>query len=175
MLEVWFAGCHSDVGGGAVGNETYHAFANISLWWMVKQVILSNCGVLFDAAAVRTAASGVSTIVSPAHPVPTTGTDLFAGVNAEIRSIVDDEIQSIVNDEIQAVVDGGMQAGVDNGIHAVINDELKKAPWKWWFLEIFPARYEWQDPNGKWRSRVRCVSLNSIRFNWSPLSGTAAF
>ncbi|KAF8627442.1 hypothetical protein AX17_006256, partial [Amanita inopinata Kibby_2008] len=45
VLEVWFAGCHSDVGGGAVLNGSPHSLANITLRWMVREVMTSQCGV----------------------------------------------------------------------------------------------------------------------------------
>lgn len=79
VLEVWFSGCHSgksddlelfgsctflsflrlstyfsitDVGGGSVLNSVPHSLANITLSWMVRQVIDSQCGILFDEAAL---------------------------------------------------------------------------------------------------------------------------
>jgi len=55
VLEVWFVGCHSDVGGGAVEDKVLHSLANVSLGWMAKQVILSGCGIKFDAKALETA------------------------------------------------------------------------------------------------------------------------
>jgi uncharacterized protein (DUF2235 family) len=48
VMEVWFAGCHSDVGGGAVTDNTKHSLAQISLRWMVKEVMNSECGIIFD-------------------------------------------------------------------------------------------------------------------------------
>jgi hypothetical protein len=41
-----------DVGGGAVTNQTQHSLANITLQWMVREVIASECGILFDNAAL---------------------------------------------------------------------------------------------------------------------------
>lgn len=41
-----------DVGGGAVSNTTDHSLADISLRWMVRQVVLSQCGITFDSAAL---------------------------------------------------------------------------------------------------------------------------
>ncbi|KAF8722698.1 hypothetical protein AX14_009658 [Amanita brunnescens Koide BX004] len=52
VLEVWFAGCHSDVGGGSVPNETEHELANITLRWMVQEIMASQCGILFDEPAL---------------------------------------------------------------------------------------------------------------------------
>ncbi|KAF9653862.1 hypothetical protein BDM02DRAFT_3086688 [Thelephora ganbajun] len=58
--EVWFAGCHADVGGGTVADGCRYSLANISLRWMVKQVVLSQCGILFDQAALRRADIDIS-------------------------------------------------------------------------------------------------------------------
>ncbi|KAF8274310.1 hypothetical protein EI94DRAFT_1714137 [Lactarius quietus] len=37
VREVWFAGCHSDIGGGAVRDDTPHSLARISLRWMIHE------------------------------------------------------------------------------------------------------------------------------------------
>ncbi|KAF9525477.1 hypothetical protein CPB83DRAFT_859310 [Crepidotus variabilis] len=52
VQEVWFVGCHSDVGGGAVSNDTPHSLANISLRWMVREAIKADCGIQFDDDAL---------------------------------------------------------------------------------------------------------------------------
>ncbi|KAI6012771.1 hypothetical protein F5J12DRAFT_904840 [Pisolithus orientalis] len=36
--EVWFAGCHCDVGGGSVENGTRHSLARIPLRWMIREI-----------------------------------------------------------------------------------------------------------------------------------------
>ncbi|KAF8758689.1 hypothetical protein RHS01_02885 [Rhizoctonia solani] len=53
VLEVWFAGCHSDVGGGEERNDAEYSLSNISLRWMVRQIILSQCGIQFNNDALR--------------------------------------------------------------------------------------------------------------------------
>ncbi|KAH7905545.1 hypothetical protein BJ138DRAFT_1017569 [Hygrophoropsis aurantiaca] len=45
--EVWFAGCHCDIGGGAVPNGTRHSLARIPLRWMIRQCFIANTGILF--------------------------------------------------------------------------------------------------------------------------------
>ncbi|KAF8073979.1 hypothetical protein FPV67DRAFT_1739295 [Lyophyllum atratum] len=55
VLEVWFSGCHSDVGGGAVDDAEKHSLANISLRWMVQEVQRARCGILFDDYALERA------------------------------------------------------------------------------------------------------------------------
>ncbi|KAH9480717.1 hypothetical protein JR316_0007317 [Psilocybe cubensis] len=55
VLEVWFSGCHSDVGGGAVSNDTVDSLANISLRWMVREAMAAACDIKFDAEALKRA------------------------------------------------------------------------------------------------------------------------
>ncbi|KZP18959.1 hypothetical protein FIBSPDRAFT_1045889 [Athelia psychrophila] len=52
-LEVWFAGCHSDVGGGSVPDTTENSLSQTTLRWMVREIITSQCGILLDSAAMR--------------------------------------------------------------------------------------------------------------------------
>ncbi|KAJ6583965.1 hypothetical protein DFH09DRAFT_1433942 [Mycena vulgaris] len=56
VLEVYFSGCHADVGGGAVENGVARSLSDITLRWMVNQIRTSTCGVLFDQQALARAA-----------------------------------------------------------------------------------------------------------------------
>lgn len=47
--EVWFAGCHCDVGGGSVKNRTAHSLARIPLRWMIRECFRMKTGIIFDA------------------------------------------------------------------------------------------------------------------------------
>lgn len=49
VLEVWFAGCHADIGGGAVKNEVRHKLSQIPLRWMIRQCFECNTGIIFKA------------------------------------------------------------------------------------------------------------------------------
>jgi uncharacterized protein (DUF2235 family) len=52
VLEVWFAGAHADVGGGAVRNETRHVLARIPLRWMIRETFKCNTGILYKRDAL---------------------------------------------------------------------------------------------------------------------------
>jgi len=52
-LEVWFAGAHCDVGGGAVPNHTRHSLARIPLRWMIRECFRCQTGIIFDAKMLR--------------------------------------------------------------------------------------------------------------------------
>ncbi|KAG8918945.1 hypothetical protein FRC01_001563 [Tulasnella sp. 417] len=51
VKEVWFAGCHADVGGGSVNNNKTNTLANPSLVWMVNEILGSDVPVLFKKKA----------------------------------------------------------------------------------------------------------------------------
>ena len=48
VKEVFFTGCHADVGGGAVLNHTRHSLAKIPLRWMLRQSFKCNTGLSFN-------------------------------------------------------------------------------------------------------------------------------
>ncbi|KAJ7464704.1 hypothetical protein B0H11DRAFT_72259 [Mycena galericulata] len=63
VLEVWFSGCHTDIGGGAVANGVARSLSDITLRWMVRQVMASSCDILFDQAAL--ARESISSFPTP--------------------------------------------------------------------------------------------------------------
>ncbi|KAI0702283.1 hypothetical protein BC835DRAFT_1263977 [Cytidiella melzeri] len=83
VLEVWFAGCHADVGGGSTPNSTVHALSDISLRWMVRQVVQAQCGIQFDNEAIARAGIPASAILGSVS----TGTDIDAvqPINDELK------------------------------------------------------------------------------------------
>ncbi|KAM6494785.1 Uncharacterized alpha/beta hydrolase domain (DUF2235) domain containing protein [Amanita muscaria] len=48
VKEVWFSGCHADVGGGTHKSQSRQSLSSIPLCWMVKESILANTDILFD-------------------------------------------------------------------------------------------------------------------------------
>lgn len=53
-LEVWFSGCHGDVGGGSVKTGTTNSLARIALRWMIGECFKVNTGIIFKEAGLRT-------------------------------------------------------------------------------------------------------------------------
>ncbi|KAF9444739.1 hypothetical protein P691DRAFT_736039 [Macrolepiota fuliginosa MF-IS2] len=51
--EVWFAGCHCDVGGGSVRNDVRPSLAHIPLRWMIRQIFKTETGILFKADDIK--------------------------------------------------------------------------------------------------------------------------
>lgn len=63
VKEVWFAGCHSDVGGGNVQNTVSSSLAGISLRWMVREIQRSQCGIQFDNQALAKFGCDITTLM----------------------------------------------------------------------------------------------------------------
>ncbi|KAH9167852.1 hypothetical protein EDB89DRAFT_1995238 [Lactarius sanguifluus] len=53
VREVWFAGCHADVGGGSVPNETENCLARISLRWMILECFRTGTGIRFRKGSLK--------------------------------------------------------------------------------------------------------------------------
>ncbi|KAH6911504.1 hypothetical protein BKA70DRAFT_1267909 [Coprinopsis sp. MPI-PUGE-AT-0042] len=52
VLEVWFIGTHSDVGGGNTLNQDRNSLSHVPLRWMVREVLKSSCGIRFSQEAL---------------------------------------------------------------------------------------------------------------------------
>ncbi|KAJ7740261.1 hypothetical protein DFH07DRAFT_982833 [Mycena maculata] len=65
VLEVWFAGCHSDIGGGAVADGVARSLSDITLRWMVRQAMASECDIQFDNEALARAQISPTSSIEP--------------------------------------------------------------------------------------------------------------
>ena len=160
MQEVWFAGCHSDVGGGAVKDTVRYSLGDISLRWMVKQVILSQCGIRFDAAALRRADIDVSTIFL-ADPAQQTVDQLWRRKSEAEAITISSALLAPTGGDGSG---GGMiWKGKENDVEEQVllqeedvltdaHDKLKSQPW-WWFLELMPMKFVCQEADGQWKSK----------------------
>lgn len=147
---------HPDIGGGNVQDDIEVSLAQITLHWMVEQVIQSQCGILFDDDKLVNIGFKLSTL--PLQPLATCGqisldsrindpaaSEAGATCNLDIGCSVVRELpnQPIPNPEtypehLDAV--------------APLFDELKINKF-WWLLEIVPVSYAWQDSNGVWHTK----------------------
>ncbi|KAF8882160.1 hypothetical protein CPB84DRAFT_221766 [Gymnopilus junonius] len=68
--EVWFAGCHCDIGGGSVANGTRPNLAHISLRWMIRECFRKNSGMIFDSEHIKIIGIEPSSIYPIVKPRP---------------------------------------------------------------------------------------------------------
>jgi len=173
MQEVWFAGCHSDVGGGAVEDAVRYSLGDISLRWMVKQVILSQCGIKFDTIALRRADIDVSTIFLTGPEQQTVEQLWRRKSEAEAVTISSTPLTpSGEGDSGEDMIQKGKEKGAEAQVWPQEQDVLTdthdqlKSQQMWWALELMPMKFTWQEADGTWKSKWGYGLTNIIlRFN----------
>ncbi|KAI3318804.1 hypothetical protein HD806DRAFT_511020 [Xylariaceae sp. AK1471] len=170
-LEVWFMGCHADIGGGAVDNNSRHMLSRIPLRWMIRQCFECDTGILFDMA--RLAEQGLDVVnLWPKYKKPTVPTKdpsprLMAKYKKKILAPVQRRSTFLPIGEENNTVEG---APTDEDLNYILpseadedyfdsketpHDQLKDAK-SWWILEIWPVKIRVlaQDKEA-WEKRVR--------------------
>ncbi|KAJ7468103.1 hypothetical protein FB451DRAFT_1340416 [Mycena latifolia] len=150
--EVWFSGCHCDVGGGSVENDTEHTLARIPLRWIIRECFKTHSGIMFECEGLRNLGidpAGLYPHVKP-RPPPLPIGDL------RIRSIPSAKAKSKAQQEAALSNYSNTQAAPVNcpteeeqdlqDALAPVYDVLGRSS-LWWILEFLPLRqyYECAD------------------------------
>ncbi|CAL1708268.1 unnamed protein product [Somion occarium] len=145
VKEVWFAGCHCDVGGGSVPNDTRHNLARIPLRWMIRQCFLTNTGIRFHSSLLKKVgldSASLYPIVQPRPPAlyftPThnrTPTDAtLVGTEDSDKHLTEEEED--LKDALSPVY-----------------DQLLLKPF-WWILELLPLSQRYQRKDNTWIEKI---------------------
>jgi hypothetical protein len=126
--EMWFVGVHTDIGGGSTPDSEAHSLANISLRWMMQEIVRADCGILFDfdAFAQWGIPIDIGRNLNPSTPNHAGGNGSGTGGPATEISQAD---------------------GLD--VVQPMHDQLVAVP-AWWLLEIIPTSYTYQNAENKW-------------------------
>ncbi|KAJ7738305.1 hypothetical protein B0H16DRAFT_1424826 [Mycena metata] len=164
--EVWFSGCHCDVGGGSVDNGTEHNLARIPLRWMVRECFKTNSGIMFDTEGLRSIGldpDSLYPLVQPRPPALPIG-------NLHIQSIPSTKSKATVQAEIDVAVShvagGDLTTGAaaplkseeEADLHDALSpiyDQLRLKWWFWWIMELLPIRQRHQRGDNTWASHFR--------------------
>ncbi|KAK0221275.1 hypothetical protein IW262DRAFT_1296008 [Armillaria fumosa] len=166
--EVWFAGCHCDVGGGSVQNSTRYSLSRIPLRWMVRECFKAKTGIMFDADHLRLIGLDPATLypsVIPRPPALSVGSSVIstgrtkASFSERIISMfrrrpfpVSDEGQAIVQEiSIEDPPIGTEEEEELRDALSLIYDQLNISK-SWWILELIPLEFRQQLGNGEWLS-----------------------
>ncbi|KAF7987010.1 hypothetical protein HWV62_103 [Athelia sp. TMB] len=68
VLEVWFAGCHGDVGGSSVPDAVRLSLSQITLHWMLREIVAAQCGIRFDNDALALVGFDPTAPVTSSNP-----------------------------------------------------------------------------------------------------------
>jgi hypothetical protein len=114
-----------DVGGGDLPNDTPNQLSDISLRWMVRQIIESGCPIWLNADQLAS------------HGIIYLARDGQTGETA--RGLV-------------RLVEAFDRESIKGKIHDALSSW--KAWWIWWILEILPTAMRWQDVNNVWERKT---------------------
>ncbi|OJA19273.1 hypothetical protein AZE42_04491 [Rhizopogon vesiculosus] len=155
--EVWFSGCHCDIGGGSVKNGTRNSLARIPLRWMLRECFKLKVGILFHRDMFKDIGMDPATLYPLVErPPPIYQPPRVASAPGTPDSTVKAHVlprPKVVNDgsAVIAYSDGGdfVNEEVEDLLDAMspIYDQLTKLPW--WILEVIPQplRYQADEDN----------------------------
>ncbi|KAF7302364.1 Zn(2)-C6 fungal-type domain-containing protein [Mycena chlorophos] len=171
--EVWFAGAHCDVGGGAAKNGTRNYLARIPMRWMIRQCFALNTGIVFHADMLRLVGLEPDMLyphvrprpppVLPSHSPTTSEAPSSTRKKWSLRrstrssaSTSSSQVSQKYKSDTVASRAGTIAERTDDFVNEEeedladamcdINDELKLAP-AWWILELIPQQLRYQDHN----------------------------
>nr|GAT46931.1 predicted protein [Mycena chlorophos] len=176
--EVWFAGCHCDVGGGSVSNETTTNLARIPLRWMIRECFRANSGIMFDCAGLRAIGLDPDSLYPFVKPRPP---PLEVPRGSGMRVLDVRTAERGASDAKDADADTDPDAGTDvpeqppaahtyktEEEHDLLDtlspvyDQLSLA-WFWWVLEILPLKQRYQRGDNQWVTTI-WANLGRARF-----------
>jgi uncharacterized protein (DUF2235 family) len=158
--EVWFAGVHTDVGGGSVENGTRNSLARISLRWMIRECFRTNTGIMFHRSMFKDIGMDPKSIYPhvehrppPIFQTPPPRSPPGTPDSAKAYSVPAPEV--IASDPtIVAYGDGGTFVSEEQEDLAdalcPTYDQLKIHLY-WWILEVIPQKLHYQrDEDDRW-------------------------
>lgn len=162
--EVWFAGCHADIGGGAVPNSERHKLAQIPLRWMIRQTFECNTGIRFKTKKLAEFGIDVHTLWpkyralnTPTHGPPPSFLEKYEK-GLPPRSVRRGKLVPTEHYEqgerlyhLQSHTDEDWTPEQVEDFYdamAPMNDQLVQAP-HWWILELWPVQYKVPIANGQ--------------------------
>ncbi|KAH9059125.1 hypothetical protein EDB87DRAFT_1624822, partial [Lactarius vividus] len=149
VKEVWFAGCHTDVGGGSTPDSTEHSLANIPLRWMIQEAMRADCGIQFNMSAF--ARWKIPTTIGRDPSTPDAPSQRSGNGSSGTEGPVAENDRADSLDIVQP-----------------IHDDLVDFP-VWWLLEIVPTQFTYQSAQDKWVTiwgphlgRGRCIPTKPL-------------
>ncbi|KAK0457570.1 uncharacterized protein EV420DRAFT_1271376 [Desarmillaria tabescens] len=185
--EVWFAGCHCDVGGGSMKNSMRYSLARITLQWMIRECFKVETGIMFDSDHLREIGIDPATLYPSVKPRPQALSVRSAMIQNEPKNKplfkrilstfwrhpltlpdAPDKHQTLapeapsvsMNDEQCLPIGTEEEEELRNAL-SPIYDQLKRSKF-WWILELLPIEFIQQMVNDKW-VRVSCINLGRPR------------
>jgi len=153
VQEVWFAGCHCDIGGGSVENDTRNSLARIPLRWMIRECFAANTGIQFYRETFKDIGLDPDTLdpfvkKRPSALVASTSAVAEANEAARHKHKAEPTDGTLV-DEVQAspTAASSFKTEEEEELADALSplfDQLKLSR-SWWILEILPIKHRRQN------------------------------
>lgn len=157
LIEKWFPGDHSDVGGGGWGvySNDGQCVSNLSLRWMIAEAI--KYGVKFKPGSINRFAEkygSKESLFSCLHDfLDLKNTNFMGGINKNFNKNL--KIKDS-DDTVDNLLENRFEEEQNKKEGRVLVDCDKINTWVslfWWILEFLPIGIRVEDEEGKWRNR----------------------
>jgi hypothetical protein len=164
--EVWFAGCHCDVGGGSVVNGTRNSLARIPLRWMIRQCFVAKTGIMFHKATFPKVGLDPDTLYPEVlkRPDPVFQDHKIHTIPVPKPLVVSDDRKAVVYTDGGCFVNEAEEDLAD--ALSPIYDQLQKKMY-WWVLELIPQTIKYQ--SGQTELMVSEMKVNKGKGRHIPL------
>ncbi|KAF9076899.1 hypothetical protein BDP27DRAFT_1312788 [Rhodocollybia butyracea] len=146
--EVWFSGCHCDVGGGSVSNEETTNLARIPLRWMIRECFKTNTGILFHADCLSSLGLNPDALWPEVHPRPpplsVSGVHIKPIPRSSAPTSGTATQSSVFKTEEELELEDAMSP---------IYDQLKLVL-PWWILEFIPVKNKYHNGKGSHKTEI---------------------
>ncbi|KAJ3802202.1 hypothetical protein GGU11DRAFT_673408 [Lentinula aff. detonsa] len=159
--EVWFSGCHCDIGGGSVSNDTTINLARIPLRWMIRECFKTNTGIMFDRDGLRDLGMNPDALypdVLPRPPPLPVGDACIQDIPTEgsLSQVQKDSALKNYSGDPSELGAGAVVTQTEEQLELLdalspIYDQLSLV-WFWWILEFFPIKQRYQRGDNSWSS-----------------------
>ncbi|KAJ8096302.1 hypothetical protein PM082_011457 [Marasmius tenuissimus] len=177
--EVWFAGCHCDVGGGSVTNDTKTNLARIPLRWMIRECFKTDTGIMFHSDLLEELGLDPNSLYPevlprpPALPItPQHRIQRIPTSSSALQSTKDMALQNYSAGDVNATAVVTRRQTEEElelaDALSPIYDQLS-LKWFWWILELFPIRMRYQRGDNSW---ARYFGFNMGRGRFIPKQKT---
>ncbi|KAH7344051.1 hypothetical protein B0J17DRAFT_200724 [Rhizoctonia solani] len=173
VKEVWFAGCHSDVGGGNVLDSEPHSLSDITLRWMVRECAMANTGIVWNEPRLRQLRIDISPERLKVSQEITTNAPILH------QSPTAPSYETVFAPQLAEFEDKDEAADAKwSNVHDSLVFRLAWPAWLtyllWWMLELLPMKQWTQDTEGKWQGSHR-INLGRPRSAGSCMGKTPLF
>ncbi|PPQ95701.1 hypothetical protein CVT26_008382 [Gymnopilus dilepis] len=157
--EVWFAGCHCDIGGGSVANGVKPCLARIPLRWMIRECFKARSGIMFHVDGLKKIDLDPASLYPVVLPrPPALPLDNSMPATCSIQSMPKKAAVEVTEQEVGAFFPVELSQTEEEADRkdalAPIYDQLKLNKF-WWILELIPMKFRSQHAeHASWTTRV---------------------